>query len=148
MLPSQLARRTRTPSKAIRVPWSRVSTFSPTLRVFASLRSKRRSSWLRVPSKHQYSECNKTSRPTFQPRSTSLNVLVTVGNVAAVLGNCIFSALLDVECLVGFMGIGCLLFGESRDIFHAFLNTFSSLLSCRKFHCSPLAIFTWQSFVE
>lgn len=43
-------------------------------------------------------------------RSTSLNVLVTVGNVAAVLGNLIFSALLDVECLVGFMGIGCLLF--------------------------------------
>ncbi|XP_043523011.1 synaptic vesicle glycoprotein 2C-like isoform X1 [Frieseomelitta varia] len=43
-------------------------------------------------------------------RSTSLNVLVTVGNVAAVLGNFIFSALLDVEYLVGIMGIGCLLF--------------------------------------
>ncbi|XP_050579268.1 synaptic vesicle glycoprotein 2A-like [Bombus affinis] len=42
-------------------------------------------------------------------RSTSLNVLVTVGNIAAVLGNFIFSALLDVECLVGFMGMGCLL---------------------------------------
>lgn len=48
-----------------------------------------------------------------RPRSTSLNVLVTVGNVAAVLGNFIFSALLDVEYLVGIMGIGCLLFGKS-----------------------------------
>ncbi|PBC26392.1 synaptic vesicle glycoprotein 2B [Apis cerana cerana] len=43
-------------------------------------------------------------------RSTSLSMLVTVGNVAAVLGNFIFSALLEVECLIGFMGIGCLLF--------------------------------------
>ncbi|KOC65938.1 Synaptic vesicle glycoprotein 2B [Habropoda laboriosa] len=43
-------------------------------------------------------------------RSTSLNVLVTVGNVAAVLGNFIFSALLDLECLVAFLGMGCLLF--------------------------------------
>lgn len=41
-----------------------------------------------------------------------MNVLVTVGNIAAVLGNFIFSALLDVECLVGFMGIGCLLLGK------------------------------------
>lgn len=39
-------------------------------------------------------------------------MLVTVGNVAAVLGNFIFSALLEVECLIGFMGIGCLLFGK------------------------------------
>lgn len=43
-------------------------------------------------------------------RSTSLSMLVTVGNVAAVLGNFIFSALLEVECLIGFMGMGCLLF--------------------------------------
>ncbi|OAD57016.1 Synaptic vesicle glycoprotein 2A [Eufriesea mexicana] len=43
-------------------------------------------------------------------RSTSLNMLVIVGNVAAVLGNFAFSALLEAECLVGFMGIGCLLF--------------------------------------
>ncbi|CAK9821737.1 Synaptic vesicle glycoprotein 2B [Anthophora retusa] len=43
-------------------------------------------------------------------RSTSLNILVAVGNVAAVLGNFLFSAFLDVECLVSFMGMGCLLF--------------------------------------
>lgn len=40
-------------------------------------------------------------------------MLVVVGNVAAVLGNFAFSALLEVECLVGFMAIGCLLFGKS-----------------------------------
>ncbi|XP_034194459.1 synaptic vesicle glycoprotein 2B isoform X1 [Osmia lignaria lignaria] len=42
-------------------------------------------------------------------RSTSLAMLNTVGNLAAILGNFLFSALLDVECLVAFMGMGCLL---------------------------------------
>ncbi|XP_026672973.1 synaptic vesicle glycoprotein 2C-like isoform X2 [Ceratina calcarata] len=43
-------------------------------------------------------------------RSTSLNMLTAVGNVGAIVGNFAFSALLDVDCLVGFMGIGGLLF--------------------------------------
>ncbi|XP_076387019.1 synaptic vesicle glycoprotein 2B isoform X2 [Megachile rotundata] len=42
-------------------------------------------------------------------RPSSVAMLTTVGNVAAIVGNFLFSALLDVECLVAFMGLGCLL---------------------------------------
>ncbi|XP_076755311.1 synaptic vesicle glycoprotein 2A [Xylocopa sonorina] len=43
-------------------------------------------------------------------RSTSLSLLTTVGNVAAVFGHFVFSALLEMQCLAAFMGMGCLLF--------------------------------------
>lgn len=40
-------------------------------------------------------------------RPTSLTILTYVGNVAAILGNFIFSALLGTECLLSFFGLGC-----------------------------------------
>ncbi|XP_053987547.1 synaptic vesicle glycoprotein 2B-like [Hylaeus volcanicus] len=43
-------------------------------------------------------------------RSTSLNVLTTFGNLGAILGNLIFSALLNLDSLYGFIGLGCLMF--------------------------------------
>ncbi|XP_076160721.1 uncharacterized protein LOC143143416 isoform X3 [Ptiloglossa arizonensis] len=42
-------------------------------------------------------------------RSTGLSVLTTVGNLGAVLGNLIFSALLDLDSVAAFAGMGCLL---------------------------------------
>ncbi|XP_076160720.1 uncharacterized protein LOC143143416 isoform X2 [Ptiloglossa arizonensis] len=41
--------------------------------------------------------------------STGLSVLTTVGNLGAVLGNLIFSALLDLDSVAAFAGMGCLL---------------------------------------
>ncbi|XP_011056385.1 PREDICTED: synaptic vesicle glycoprotein 2B-like isoform X3 [Acromyrmex echinatior] len=38
---------------------------------------------------------------------TSINILTTIGNVAAIVGNLIFSALLETECLIAFIGMGC-----------------------------------------
>ncbi|KAL0112813.1 hypothetical protein PUN28_012225 [Cardiocondyla obscurior] len=40
-------------------------------------------------------------------RATSASILTTVGNIAAIAGNLIFSALLDAECVAAFMGLGC-----------------------------------------
>lgn len=40
-------------------------------------------------------------------RATSTNILVTIGNIAAIVGNLIFSALLETECLIAFLGLGC-----------------------------------------
>lgn len=41
-------------------------------------------------------------------RATSTSILAVIGNIAAVVGNLIFSALLDTNCIVAFMGLGCL----------------------------------------
>ncbi|XP_011135735.1 synaptic vesicle glycoprotein 2B isoform X2 [Harpegnathos saltator] len=41
-------------------------------------------------------------------RATSGSVLVTIGNIGAIVGNLIFSALLGDECIVAFTGLGCL----------------------------------------
>ncbi|EZA50054.1 Synaptic vesicle glycoprotein 2B [Ooceraea biroi] len=43
-------------------------------------------------------------------RATSTNILTTIGNIAAIVGNLIFSALLGTECIVAFMGLGCFFF--------------------------------------
>ncbi|XP_039311886.1 uncharacterized protein LOC105195955 isoform X2 [Solenopsis invicta] len=43
-------------------------------------------------------------------RATSIDILVTTGNIGAVIGNLIFSALLDNECISAFMGFGCFFF--------------------------------------
>ncbi|XP_036143144.1 putative transporter SVOPL isoform X3 [Monomorium pharaonis] len=40
-------------------------------------------------------------------RVTSTSILVTIGNIGAILGNLIFSALLDTECIIAFVGLGC-----------------------------------------
>ncbi|XP_018365227.1 PREDICTED: uncharacterized protein LOC108762649 isoform X2 [Trachymyrmex cornetzi] len=40
-------------------------------------------------------------------RDTSINILTSIGNVAAIVGNLIFSALLETECLTAFIGMGC-----------------------------------------
>ncbi|XP_011863383.1 PREDICTED: solute carrier family 22 member 16-like isoform X2 [Vollenhovia emeryi] len=40
-------------------------------------------------------------------RATSTSVLVTIGNIAAIVGNLIFSALLNTECTIAFVGLGC-----------------------------------------
>ncbi|KAL6439565.1 hypothetical protein ACFW04_003988 [Cataglyphis niger] len=42
--------------------------------------------------------------------ATSISILAVIGNIAAVVGNLIFSALLGTECIVAFMGLGCLFF--------------------------------------
>ncbi|KAG5312319.1 SV2B protein, partial [Acromyrmex insinuator] len=44
-------------------------------------------------------------------RDTSINILTTIGNVAAIVGNLIFSALLETECLIAFIGMGCFFSG-------------------------------------
>lgn len=41
-------------------------------------------------------------------RATSVSIMTTIGNLAALIGNVIFSALLDFQCLAGFFGMGCL----------------------------------------
>ncbi|XP_050465178.1 synaptic vesicle glycoprotein 2B-like [Cataglyphis hispanica] len=43
-------------------------------------------------------------------RATSISILTVIGNIAAVVGNLIFSALLGTECIVAFMGMGCFFF--------------------------------------
>ncbi|XP_018051675.1 PREDICTED: uncharacterized protein LOC108689428 [Atta colombica] len=43
-------------------------------------------------------------------RDTSINILTTIGNLAAIVGNLIFSALLETECLTAFIGMGCFFF--------------------------------------
>ncbi|XP_043253875.1 synaptic vesicle glycoprotein 2A-like isoform X1 [Colletes gigas] len=42
-------------------------------------------------------------------RSTNLSILTAVGNIGAILGNLIFSALLGLDSVVAFLGLGCLL---------------------------------------
>ncbi|XP_014482770.1 PREDICTED: synaptic vesicle glycoprotein 2A-like isoform X2 [Dinoponera quadriceps] len=44
-------------------------------------------------------------------RASSTSVLATIGNIAAIVGNLIFSALLGTECIVAFTGLGCLFTG-------------------------------------
>ncbi|EFN66476.1 Synaptic vesicle glycoprotein 2B [Camponotus floridanus] len=41
-------------------------------------------------------------------RATSTSILTVIGNIAAIVGNLIFSALLGTKCIVAFMGLGCL----------------------------------------
>lgn len=43
-------------------------------------------------------------------RATSTSILVVIGNIAAIVGNLIFSALLGTKCIAAFMGLGCLFF--------------------------------------
>ncbi|TGZ49244.1 Synaptic vesicle glycoprotein 2B [Temnothorax longispinosus] len=40
-------------------------------------------------------------------RATSTSILVIIGNIAAIVGNLIFSVLLDTKCIIAFMGLGC-----------------------------------------
>ncbi|KAH0948766.1 hypothetical protein HN011_004633 [Eciton burchellii] len=40
-------------------------------------------------------------------RATSTHVLAAIGNIAAIVGNLIFSALLGTECTIAFVGLGC-----------------------------------------
>ncbi|XP_047361449.1 synaptic vesicle glycoprotein 2B-like isoform X1 [Vespa velutina] len=40
-------------------------------------------------------------------RATSMSIITSSGNLGVALGNVIFSALLDFECLAGFLGLGC-----------------------------------------
>lgn len=49
-------------------------------------------------------------------RPTSTSILTTIGNTGAVVGNLIFSALLDTECLTAFMGFGCLFSGRIINV--------------------------------
>lgn len=53
---------------------------------------------------------------SLQRRSTSLTVLTTVGNIGAILGNIIFSALLELHRVGPFIGMGCLLLGKPSSI--------------------------------
>ncbi|KAF7390063.1 hypothetical protein HZH68_011920 [Vespula germanica] len=40
-------------------------------------------------------------------RATSMSIITSSGNLGVALGNVIFSALLDLECLAAFLGLGC-----------------------------------------
>ncbi|KAK2581246.1 hypothetical protein KPH14_008037 [Odynerus spinipes] len=40
-------------------------------------------------------------------RATSVTIMTTFGNLGAIIGNFIFSALLEFECLASFLGMGC-----------------------------------------
>ncbi|XP_067215213.1 synaptic vesicle glycoprotein 2C-like [Linepithema humile] len=40
-------------------------------------------------------------------RATSTSILTNIGNLAAIAGNLIFSALLNTECIIAFTGLGC-----------------------------------------
>ncbi|XP_020286904.1 synaptic vesicle glycoprotein 2C-like [Pseudomyrmex gracilis] len=40
-------------------------------------------------------------------RATSTSILATIGNIGAIVGNLIFSALLSTKCLAAFTGFGC-----------------------------------------
>ncbi|KYN00411.1 Synaptic vesicle glycoprotein 2B [Cyphomyrmex costatus] len=44
-------------------------------------------------------------------RDTSIGILAIIGNVAAIVGNLIFSALLETECIIAFIGLGCFFSG-------------------------------------
>lgn len=52
----------------------------------------------------------------FRCRATSTSILATIGNIAAIVGNLIFSALLGTECLAAFIGFGCFFSGKIINV--------------------------------